>query len=149
MGSVNKVILLGNLGADPEIRMTSSGQQVASMSIATAESWTKDGKREENTEWHRVVLWRKLAELASKYLKKGRSVFIEGRRQTRSWQGQSGQKRYTTETIATQLTFVDSGGRAEQPQAYPSNVTNIGPYQTNTNSSPHINDDFSGSNVPF
>ena len=116
MGSVNKVILLGNLGQDPEVRMTQGGQQVCTLNIATSESWVKDGKREEKTEWHRVVLWAKLAELASKYLKKGRRVYIEGRLQTRSWDDPNGQKRYTTETVATQLVFVDSGsGRGDSP----------------------------------
>jgi single-strand DNA-binding protein len=118
MGSVNKVILLGNLGQDPEVKMTQGGQQVCTLNIATSDSWVKDGKREERTEWHRVVLWGRLADLAGKYLKKGRRVFLEGRLQTRSWEDQSGQKRYTTEIVATQMVFVDSaGGRGESVEA--------------------------------
>lgn len=145
MGSVNKVILLGNLGSDPEMRMTPSGQQVATISIATSESWVKDGRREDKVEWHRVVLWNKLAELASKYLKKGRKVYIEGRLQTRSWEDQTGQKRYTTEIIGNQMTFVDSGKREENPQAPgPYSSPYQGPSQSQTQ-----DDDWAGSDVPF
>jgi single-strand DNA-binding protein len=114
MAGVNKVIILGRLGADPEVRMTPNGQQVCTMSMATSESYMKDGQKEERTEWHRVVLWGKQAELAGKYLKKGRQAYIEGRLQTRSWDDQQGQKRYATEIVANTLTFVDSGnGRGD------------------------------------
>jgi len=112
MSGVNKVILVGRLGADPEVRSTPSGAQVCSLSIATSETWVKDDKREEKTEWHRVVLFGRTAELAQKYLKKGRMVYIEGKIQTRSWQDQQGQKRYTTEVIANNLQFIDGGGNA-------------------------------------
>ena len=109
-GSVNKVILIGNLGQDPEVRTTSNGQMVATLSIATSESYNgRDGNRQERTEWHRVVVWAKLAELAQRYLSKGRKVFVEGRIQTRSWDdAQSGQKRYSTEIVARDLVFLDS-----------------------------------------
>lgn len=112
-GSVNKVILIGNLGADPDVRTTPQGAMVATLSIATSESFTdRDGKRQERTEWHKVILWNKLAELAQRFLAKGRKVYVEGRLQTRSWDDQqSGQKKYTTEVIASQMTFIDSGGR--------------------------------------
>lgn len=110
MSGVNKVILVGRLGTDPELRSTPSGAQVCALSIATSETWVKDGKREEKTEWHRVVLWGRQAELAQKYLKKGRMVYIEGKLQTRSWQDQQGQKRYTTEIVANNLQFIDSTG---------------------------------------
>ena len=112
-GSVNKVILIGNLGADPDVRATAGGQQVATLSIATSESFQgKDGQRQERTEWHRVVVWGKLAELAQRYLAKGRKVYIEGRLQTRSWDDQAtGQKKYTTEIVAREMTFLDSGGQ--------------------------------------
>ena len=112
-GSVNKVILIGNLGADPDVRTTPQGAMVATLSIATSESFTnREGQRQDRTEWHRVVLWNKLAELAQRYLAKGRKVYIEGRLHTRSWDDQqSGQKKYTTEIIANNMTFIDSGGR--------------------------------------
>jgi single-strand DNA-binding protein len=110
-GSLNKVMLIGNLGADPEVRNTASGQMVATLSIATGETYTdRDGKRQERTEWHRVVVWGKSAELAERYLKKGRKVYVEGRLQTRSWDDPSGQKKYSTEIVANQLTFLDSAG---------------------------------------
>lgn len=110
MSGVNKVIILGRLGKDPEVRMTPGGQHVCSMSIATSESWLKDGQKEERTEWHKVVLWGRQAELAGKYLKKGRNVYIEGKLQTRSWDDQqSGQKRYTTEIVGSVMNFIDGG----------------------------------------
>jgi single-strand DNA-binding protein len=112
MSGVNKVILVGRLGADPEVRSTPTGAFVCTLSIATSETWVKDGNREEKTEWHRVVLWGKTAELAQKYLKKGRMVYIEGKLQTRSWQDQQGQKRYTTEIVAGNLQFIDGNGQA-------------------------------------
>ena len=115
MSSVNKAIILGNLGADPDVRTTPQGQMVATLSIATSESFTnRDGQRQERTEWHRVVLWGKTAELAQRYLQKGRKVFIEGRIQTRSWDDQqTGQKRYSTEVVASNMVFIDSGGGRE------------------------------------
>ncbi|MCB0326906.1 MAG: single-stranded DNA-binding protein [Bdellovibrionales bacterium] len=110
--SVNKVILVGNLGADPEMRYTQSGTPVATLSIATSERWTsKEGQKEEKTEWHRVVLWSRMAELASQYLSKGRQVYIEGKIQTRSWDDKDGQKRYTTEIVGTSMQFL--GGRSD------------------------------------
>lgn len=108
MSGVNKVILVGRLGQEPDMRSTTSGQQVCTLSIATSETWTKDGNKEERTEWHRVVLWGRQAELAHKYLKKGRLVYIEGKLQTRSWQDQQGQKRYTTEIVANNMQFLES-----------------------------------------
>ena len=112
MQGVNKVILVGRLGQDPEIRATPSGQTVASLRVATSESWIKDGQREERTEWHRVVVWGKQAENVGKFLSKGRAVFIEGKIQTRSWDDQqSGQKRYMTEIVASNVQFLDSGSR--------------------------------------
>ena len=109
---VNKVILIGNLGSDPEVRYTPDGVAVANFSVATSESW-KDrntGERQERTEWHRLVLWRQLAEIASKYLKKGAKIYVEGRLQTRSWDDQSGQKRYTTEIVVNDMQMLDSRG---------------------------------------
>lgn len=113
MASVNKVILLGNLGADPEIRFTPGGQAVANFRMATTDSWAdkNSGQRQERTEWHRVVVWGKLAELCGEYLKKGRQCYVEGRMQTREWQDKDGQKRFTTEVVASQVVFLGGGGR--------------------------------------
>jgi single-strand DNA-binding protein len=110
MASLNKVMLIGNLGKDPEVRAIPSGVKVANFPIATSESYTgKDGQRVEKTEWHNIVMWRGLAEVAEKYLKKGNQVFIEGKLQTRSWDDQNGQKRYMTEIVADNMTML--GGR--------------------------------------
>lgn len=111
-GSVNKVILIGNLGADPEVRYTPGGQAVANFRLATNESWVdRQGQKQERAEWHRVVVWGKQAELCGEYLNKGRKVFVEGRLQTRQWEDRDGQKRYTTEVMARDIVFLD--GRAE------------------------------------
>ena len=109
---VNKVILIGNLGADPEVRYTPDGAPVANFNLATSESWNdrSSGEKQERTEWHRLVVWRKLAEIAGKYLKKGSKIYIEGKLQTRSWEDQSGQKRYTTEVVVNELQMLDSRG---------------------------------------
>ena len=111
--SVNKVILIGNLGKDPEVKYTPQGTPVAKLTIATNESYKdKDGQWQEKTEWHNVVLWTRLAEIAGEYLKKGSKVYIEGRLQTRSWDDkQTNQKRYMTEVVAN--TMVLLGGRGE------------------------------------
>lgn len=105
MAGVNKVIIIGNLGRDPEIKYTQSNVPVANFSVATTESWKdkNSGEWQEKTEWHRVVAWRHLAERAERYLRKGKQVYVEGRLETRKWQGQDGQERYTTEIIAGQL----------------------------------------------
>ena len=109
-GGINKVLLIGNLGADPDMRYTPSGAGVCEMRIATNESWTdKSGEKQERTEWHRVVVWGKRAELCAKYLQKGRQCFVEGRLRTRSWEDRDGNKRYTTEIVATDVQFL--GGR--------------------------------------
>lgn len=110
MASVNKVILVGNLGRDPEMRFMPNGEAVCNFSIATTDSWKdKSGQKQERTEWHNIVIYRKLAEIAGEYLKKGRPVYIEGRLQTRKWQTKEGQDRYTTEIIADQMQML--GGR--------------------------------------
>ena len=101
MASVNKVILVGNLGGDPDIRYMPNGDAVANINLATTDSWKdKNGKKQERTEWHRVVFFRKLAEIVAEYLKKGSQVYVEGRLQTRKWQDKDGQDRYTTEVVA-------------------------------------------------
>ena len=110
MASVNKVILVGNLGRDPEVRYMPNGEAVCNFSIATTDSWRdKNGQKQERTEWHNIVMYRKLAEIAGEYLKKGRPVYVEGRLQTRKWQTKEGQDRYTTEIVADQMQML--GGR--------------------------------------
>ena len=110
MAGVNKVILVGNLGSDPQVRYTPGGQAVANFNIATSERFNnKAGEKEERTEWHRIVAWGKLAEICQQYLKKGKQVYIEGRLQTRQWEDQQGQKRQTTEIVAQTMQML---GRA-------------------------------------
>ncbi|GAB4188290.1 MAG: hypothetical protein Tsb002_14510 [Wenzhouxiangellaceae bacterium] len=108
---INKVILVGNLGVDPETRYTASGSAVTNLRIATSEVWRdrQTGEQQERTEWHRVVMFNKLAEIASEYLRKGSQVYLEGKLQTRKWQDQSGQDRYTTEIVANEFQML--GGR--------------------------------------
>ena len=109
MASVNKVILVGNLGADPEIRYTPSGTAVANFNLATREQWTnKSGEKEEKTEWHRIVAWARLGEICGEYLRKGSQVYVEGRLQTRSWEDRDGNKRYTTEIVAQVMQMLGS-----------------------------------------
>ena len=110
MSSVNKALIIGNLGQDPEIKYTQSGSPVANLSVATSERW-KDkntGEQKEQTEWHRVVVFGRLAEIAEQYLKKGSKVFIEGKIQTRDWEDSEGNKKYTTEVVAREMTMLDS-----------------------------------------
>lgn len=122
--SVNKVILIGHLGADPEMRYTQSGTAVGNLRIATNETWTdKSGQRQERTEWHRVVTFGRTAENVGKYLKKGRQIYVEGRLQTRDWEDRDGNKRYTTEIVASNITFLGGGGKGagggfDGPPAY-------------------------------
>lgn len=117
--SVNKVILVGRLGNNPEIRYTPSGAAVANFSLATNESWNdKSGQKQERTEWHRVVVWGKLAQLCGEYLTKGRQCFVEGRLQTRQWQDKDGQTKYTTEVIATTVQFLGDRAGAGQGATY-------------------------------
>ena len=114
---INKVILIGNLGADPDIRYTASQSPVANLRLATSEAWRdrQSGDMQERTEWHRVVLFGKLAEVAEKYVRKGSKVYIEGRLQTRKWQGQDGQDRYTTEIVANDMQMLDGRGGGTAP----------------------------------
>lgn len=112
MSGVNKVIIVGRLGADPEVRTVSSGQTVCRMSVATSENWTdREGQKQERTEWHRVVVWGRIAEVCGQHLSKGRQVYIEGRLQTRSWEDDQGQKKYTTEVVASTVKFLGSADR--------------------------------------
>ncbi len=133
MASVNKVILVGNLGRDPELRFTGNGNPVANFTIATSSSWTgKDGQKQERTEWHRIVVWGKQAEICGQYLVKGKQVFIEGSLQTRSWDDRDGNKRYTTEVRAMRVLML---GKPEgKPQTEPA---------------PPADPDFSDDDIPF
>lgn len=109
--SLNKAQIIGNLGADPEIRSTTSGTRVATLSVATSRSWSdRSGQRQEKTEWHRVVCWDKLAEICERYLKRGDRVYIEGRIEYRQWEGQDGQTRYTTEIRAREMIMLGGSG---------------------------------------
>ena len=115
---VNKVILIGNVGQDPDVRFLQSGNPVCNLRIATSDSWTdkQSGQRQERTEWHSVVLFNKLAEIAQQYVHKGSRLYIEGRLQTRKWQGQDGQDRYATEIVAGDMQMLDSKGGQQQSQ---------------------------------
>lgn len=121
---INKVILIGNLGADPEVRYTPNGVQTTTFSLATTEKWKgQDGNQQEHTEWHRVVTWRRLAEICQEYLGKGSRVYIEGKLQTRSWTDSDGVKRYMTEIVAREMKMLtprgaQSGGQQHEEQPY-------------------------------
>ena len=153
MASVNKVILVGNLGRDPEVRYSAEGSAICNISIATTSNWKdkNSGERREETEWHRIVFYNRLAEIVGEYLKKGRSIYVEGRLRTRKWQNKEGQDQYTTEVIADQMQMLggrdsmgnggggDSGGyessapskpaarpQAQRPQAPAASPANLG-----------------------
>jgi single-strand DNA-binding protein len=114
MAGVNKVILIGNLGRDPEVRYTPSGTAVANFTLATTENWTnRDGERETRTEWHRIVAWGRLGEICGEYLSKGRQVYIEGRIQTNEWEDQEGNKRQTKEIVALTMQMLGSRGSGD------------------------------------
>lgn len=151
---INKVILVGNLGNDPEVRYTPSGAAVTTISVATSESWKdKDGNKQEKSEWHRVVFFGRLAEIAGEYLRKGSQVYIEGKLRTNKWQDQSGQDRYTTEILANDLQMLggrggDSGqGGFGGGNAMPSAPRTNNQNQSQNNSVPDF-DDFDDE-IPF
>jgi single-strand DNA-binding protein len=135
MSGVNKVIILGNLGKDPEVRFMPNGNGVANMTIATSESWKdkQTGEQKEKTEWHRVVMFGKLAEISGEYLKKGSKVYIEGQLQTRKWQNQQGQDQYTTEIVVQGFNGVMQmlDGKPQQGQQRPQGASNSQGYQSN------------------
>ncbi len=114
---VNKVILVGNLGADPETRYTAGGSAVTNVSLATTDSWKdkQSGEQQERTEWHRIVFWGRLAEIAAEYLRKGSQIYVEGRIQTRKWQGKDGQDRWTTEIVGNEMQMLGSRGGGQSP----------------------------------
>lgn len=143
MGSLNKVMLIGNLGKDPEVRYTASGQAVASFSLATSEKFKgKTGEWEERTEWHNITLWGKLAEIAGEYLSKGKTVYIEGRLQTRKWQDKNGNDRYTTDIVGDKMQMLSpkSERRGGEVSSQPVASGGGGSYET-----PPFQDD----DIPF
>lgn len=145
MASLNKVLIMGNLGADPDLAYTPGGQAVAHFNVATNEVWTdRDGNRQERTEWHRVTVWGKQAEHCKEYLRKGRTVFVEGRLRTRQWEDRQGQRRYTTEIVAQSVQFMGGPGPA-RVQADDNGSSLVEPPVTDTAEPPAIEDD----QVPF
>jgi len=117
MRSLNKAMLIGNLGKDPEIRYTNAGSAVANFPIATTDRWTsKTGDKQERTEWHNIVAFDRLADLSQNYLSSGSSIYIEGRLQTKSWEDPQGQKKWRTEIVATSIQFLDSRSKKEEPE---------------------------------
>jgi single-strand DNA-binding protein len=155
MMSVNKVIILGRLGQDPELKYTPSGAAVCNFSLATSESWTdkSSGQKNEKTEWHRVVVWGKLAELCNQYLSKGRQAFVEGKLQTRSWDDKDGNKRYTTEISASTVQFIgaNAGADANQGANNNNNMNQAPSNNNNTQKDYNISTDasFASDDIPF
>lgn len=153
--SVNKVILLGRLGQDPELKYTPGGAAVCNFSVATTEAWTdKQGQKQEKTEWHRIVVWGKLAELCNQYLAKGRQAFVEGRLQTRSWDDKDGTKRYTTEIMASTVQFIGGATANNNANASSGNDNksyNQAPAAENNHQDYQISNDahFAADDIPF
>jgi len=152
---VNKVILVGNLGADPETRYTAGGAAITNINIATSESWKdkQTGENQERTEWHRIVFFNRLAEIAGEYLRKGSQVYIEGSLRTRKWQGQDGQDKYTTEVVASEMQML--GGRSAEASQQPAGGgfrdnkparTSQAPAQS---APPPMEDNFAEDDIPF
>ena len=150
---INKVILIGNLGNDPDVRYTSGGSPIANVSVATSESWRdkETGDMQERTEWHRVVFFSRLAEIVSEYLRKGSKIYVEGRLQTRKWQDRDGNDRYTTEVVANEMQMLDSKGASGEfagtsaPTRKPA-ATNAPVQQDN---SPGDGGEFVDDDIPF
>jgi single-strand DNA-binding protein len=142
--SLNKVMLIGNLGADPELRYTPSNMPVATLRVATNESWTdrQTGEKKEQTEWHRVIVWGKQAEMCEKYLSKGRSVYVEGQIQTREWEDRDGNKRWTTEIRAQRVQFLSGGGGGGDVRAHD-------PPPPSDADQPAFDQGFSDDEIPF
>jgi len=146
---INKVILIGNLGADPEVRYTPANTAVCNISVATTDQWRdkQTGEQQEKTEWHRVVMFNRLGEIAGEYLNKGSKVYIEGRLQTRKWQGQDGQDRYTTEIVANEMQMLD-GRRGAAPMDEAGYGSGQQKPQQSRQSSPTADDDLAD-DIPF
>lgn len=148
---VNKVILIGNVGKDPDVRYMPNGNAVANVTLATSESW-KDkvsGETQERTEWHRIVFFRRLAEIVGEYVKKGSKIYIEGKLQTRKWQDQGGQDRYTTEIVADQMQMLDSKGGSGTSTAYDSGRPAASSTHDDVPSSAAMPDDGFDDDIPF
>ncbi len=146
MASINKVILIGNLGRDPEVRYLPNGDAVTNISVATTDTWKdKEGKKQEKTEWHRVTFYRRLAEIAGEYLKKGSQIYVEGRLETRKWQDKEGQDRYTTEIIASEMKMLGSRSGGGEPA---DRESGSGQNTSATPSKPNKLDDFED-DIPF
>ena len=148
-GTVNKVILIGNLGKDPEVRRLENGTVVASFSIATSETYTdkKTGEKRDNTDWHNIVVWRGLAEVTEKFIKKGMKIYVEGKLRTRSWQDKENVTRYTTEVVADELnilTWLDNNSNQEQKPTYSNEAAPIPPVQVEG-----LMDDDDSDGLPF
>lgn len=148
--SVNKVILLGRLGQDPELKYTPGGSAVCNFSLATTESWTdKSGQKQEKTEWHRIVVWGKLAELCNQYLAKGRQAFLEGRLQTRSWDDKDGNKKYTTEILASTVQFIGGMAQANNNQSVDNSYSQAAPQAQEPNYQIASDASFAADDIPF
>lgn len=145
MSGINKVIIVGRLGADPEVKTISAGTTVTRLNVATSEAWTgKDGQKKERTEWHRITVWGKLAEICGKHLTKGRQVYVEGRLETRSWEDPQGQKKYATDIIANTVQFLGSAG--SEKSGTTSNSSSSQDYQ---DFGPEPSFDQSNNDIPF
>lgn len=147
---INKVILIGNLGKDPEVRYMPSGGAVANITVATSDSWKdkQTGETQERTEWHRVVFFNRLGEIAGEYLRKGSKVYIEGRLQTRKWQDNSGQDRYTTEIVGNEMQMLDSRSSANTDTSFPSQKPASSSAPSNSSSSAAMDAPFDD-DIPF
>jgi len=149
---INQVILIGNLGQDPEVRYTASGTAIANLRIATSEQWRdkQTGENKENTEWHTVVLFGKTAEIAGQYLKKGRQVYLEGRLQTRKWQDKSGNERYSTEVVANEMQMLGgtTGGGGGGTASYDRGDSSPPPSRS-ASPEPAMDRDFEDDDIPF
>ena len=149
MASVNKVILIGNLGKDPDIRYMPNGEAVANITLATSETWKdKTGAKQERTEWHRVTFYRKLAEIVGEYLKKGSSVYVEGRLETRKWTDKSGTDRYTTEVIANEMRMLGSKSGGSSFEGESKNIK-ASPPKDSTASTPNSGFGDMDDDIPF
>jgi single-strand DNA-binding protein len=152
--NLNKVMIIGNLTRDPEMRTTPTGQSVTSFGVATSHSWTNaNGEKEEKTEFHNIVAWGKLAEICAQYLSKGRKVYVEGRLQTRDWQGQDGVKRYRTEIIAENMIILDKSGNASTTIKNNESISASSEIQPDSPSNPDHNalktEEVEVENIPF